>query len=215
MTTDRRRLAAALVCAIAVVGCASPAPTAGPSGSPTSSPVPGTTAASATASPVGSPAAIPSPSIPSVSPAAGSDAELEAMLPASVNGVAYTRRSFDGETIPGSGASIDSTRLAPVLARYGRTLADVRYAEATPTDSGAPETAMVIALQVAGVPAADWIADTGTNLSAMTRTTIAGKQVLRSAGEGYPVILYTKDDVLFEVLLAGDDTAAAIVGALP
>jgi len=213
MTIDRRRLAVGLVCALTVAACGSPSPTASPASS-----VP----ASATASPTAAPAspsagatATTGPSFPAVSPVAGSAAELEALLPSSVNGVAYTRTSFDGGTIPGSGATIDSTRMAPVLARYGKTLADVRFAQATPTDTSAPETATVIALEVTGVPATAWIADTGANPSAMTAATIDGKAVLRSTGGGFPVILYTKGDVLFEVLLAGDDTAAAIVGALP
>jgi hypothetical protein len=211
MTTDRRRLVATLACAIALAACASPSPTATPVVSAAGSP----TSAASPSSALISPGAATPTAVPSVSPVAGSAAALAALLPSSVNGVAYTRSSFDGGTIPGSGASIDSTRMAPVLARYGRTLADVRFAEATPTDTSAPETAMVIALQVAGVPATEWIADTGADPSAMTAVTIAGKAVLRSGGEGYPVILYTKNDVLFEVLLAGDDTAAAIVGALP
>lgn len=213
MTIDRRRLVLALACVVAVAACGSPSPTASPTGGvPSSAPSAGGASTSPLAS--GSPSPLP-PAGPSVSPMAGSADELAAMLPATIDGVAYTRTSFDGTTIPGSGARVDSTRMAPVLARYGRTLADVRFAQASPTDTSAAETAMVIALQVSGVPATEWLADTGTDTSAMTSTTIASKAVLRSASGGFPVILYPKGDVLFEILLAGDTTAATIVGALP
>ena len=100
MTIDRRVLGGALATALLLAACggsASPAPSA---------------AASAASVPAASdqPSATDNGSAPNVSLSPGSAPELEAMLPSTVNGVAFARTSFGGAAMPagmpiGSGAS--------------------------------------------------------------------------------------------------------------
>jgi hypothetical protein len=216
MTIDRRLLAGALGCALLVAACGSSSATASPSAASSSA-----AAQSAAPSVVASTDASsqqPSseqPSGPDISLAPGAASDLEAMLPTEVNGVKFTRNSFDGASIPASGTPVDSSKLDPVLSKYGKSIADVRFALATPTDTTSSQTAMVLALQVKGVPATEWMSAAGTDTSSMTKATVSGKQVLQEGAGGFSVIVYTKGDILFEVLLASDDLAKAIVAGLP
>ena len=204
MTIDRRVLRGALATALLVAACggsASPAPSA---------------AASAASQPAASaPSATDNGSVPNVSLSPGSAPELEAMLPSTVNGVAFARTSFGGAAMP-AGIPIGSGDLATFLQQNGKTLADVNIAMATPTDAAKAAT-FVMAFQIKGVDGtklADALgATTGNDL---TKATVGGKQVLQAGVSGMGVVLYVKGDVVFYILALGETSLTdGIVAALP
>src|SRR5450759_3677231 len=152
MTIDRRVLGGALATALLLAACggsASPAPSAAASAA--SVPAASQPAASAASVPAASdqPSATDNGSAPNVSLSPGSAPELEAMLPSTVNGVAFARTSFGGAAMP-AGMPIGSGDLATFLQQNGKTLADVNIAMATPTDTAKAAT-FVMAFQVKGV----------------------------------------------------------------
>jgi hypothetical protein len=208
MTIDRRVLGGALATALLLAACggsASPAPSAAAS------------AASAASVPAASdqPSASDNGSAPNVSLSPGSAPELEAMLPSTVNGVAFARTSFGGAAMP-AGMPIGSGDLATFLQQNGKTLADVNIAMATPTDTAKAAT-FVMAFQVKGVDGtklADALgATTGNDL---TKATVGGKQVLQAGVSGMGVVLYVKGDVVFYILALGETSLTdGILAALP
>ena len=210
MTIDRRVLRGALATALLVAACggsASPAPSAAASAA--SQP-----AASAPAA-TDQPSATDNGSVPNVSLSPGSAPELEAMLPSTVNGVAFGRTSFGGAAMP-AGIPIGSGDLATFLQQNGKTLADVNIAMATPTDTAKAAT-FVMAFQVKGVDGtklADALgATTGNDL---TKATVGGKQVLQAGVSGMGVVLYVKGDVVFYILALGETSLTdGILAALP
>jgi len=210
MTIDRRVLRGALATALLVAACggsASPAPSAAASAA--SQP-----AASAPAA-TDQPSATDNGSVPNVSLSPGSAPELEAMLPSTVNGVAFARTSFGGAAMP-AGIPIGSGDLATFLQQNGKTLADVNIAMATPTDAAKAAT-FVMAFQIKGVDGtklADALgATTGNDL---TNATVGGKQVLQAGISGMGVVLYVKGDVVFYILALGETSLTdGIVAALP
>ena len=213
MPLDRRRLlAGCLAGAFLVAGCGSqPSPTGGTV--PASGATASATAPAATSS--AAPTPTPTPAFPTTSPLAADAAALEALLPASAGGVSFTRSSGDGTLISGAGRPAVDARLAPVLARYGLTLADVRVATAVPADQGTAQSVLVLAIEIAGIPASDWLADAVPGAGSLVKATIGGKAVLATGSGTFPTITYPRGDVLFEILLASDAMAAAIVAELP
>ena len=210
MPLDRRRLlAGCLVGAFLVGACATPTPTPAVSGVPSAATV------STGSTPPTAPTPSPTSAFPTTSPLAADAAALEALLPATAAGVAFMRSSGDGTLIAGAGQPAVGARLAPVLARYGLTLADVRVATAVPADQGAAQSVLVLAIEIAGVPATDWMADAVAGTGALAKATIGGKAVWSAGAGTFPTIVYPVGDVLFEILLASDVTAAAIVAELP
>jgi hypothetical protein len=197
MTIDRRLHAGALGLSLILAACggssASTAPGATTAPIPTSGPTSaGPTEAVPTDAPQGTedPAATPGATgaDPSFMPGAASD--LEAMLPDEAGGVKYQKSS-------------------------GKTINDVRVAIAAPVDSTSTDGGMVVAFQIKGVDAAKFISAMGADPATMTKVTIGGKQVLQTGSSGFTMIAYTKDDVLFEVLLASDKVTESIVSQLP
>jgi len=209
MTIDRRVLGGALATALLLAACggsASPAPSAAAS------------AASVPAASVSAPDQPSAPdngSAPNVSLSPGSAPELEAMLPSTVNGVAFARTSFGGAAMP-AGMPIGSGDLATFLQQNGKTLADVNIAMATPTDTAKAAT-FVMAFQVKGVDGAK-LADAlgATTGNDLTKATVGGKQVLQAGVSGMGVVLYVKGDVVFYILALGETSLTdGILAALP
>lgn len=210
MTTDRRLLGAALGFALLVAACGSS------SSSPTPAPAqaseaPAASQAAMTESPSQAPAASSEPSMPDISLTPGGASALEGMLPDSAGGVTFTKTSFDGASIPGAGMPFDSSNLDPTLSKYGKTVADVKFAIAT-SASGSP---MIYALQLQGVPATSFMTDAGIDTSNLTKTTISGKTVWSDSTAGMSQVIYPKDDVVYMILLGTDAQTQAILAALP
>jgi hypothetical protein len=217
MTIDRRVLGGALATALLLAACggsASPAPSAAASAAsvPAASDQP---SATDQASASDQPSATDNGSAPNVSLSPGSAPELEAMLPSTVNGVAFARTSFGGAAMP-AGMPIGSGDLATFLQQNGKTLADVNIAMATPTDTAKAAT-FVMAFQVKGVDGAK-LADAlgATTGNDLTKATVGGKQVLQAGISGMGVVLYVKGDVVFYILALGETSLTdGILAALP
>jgi len=215
MTIDRRVLGGALATALLLAACggsASPAPSAAASAA--SVPAASVPAASVPAA-SDQPSATDNGSAPNVSLSPGSAPELEAMLPSTVNGVAFARTSFGGAAMP-AGMPIGSGDLATFLQQNGKTLADVNIAMATPTDTAKAAT-FVMAFQVKGVDGAK-LADAlgATTGNDLTKATVGGKQVLQAGVSGMGVVLYVKGDVVFYILALGETSLTdGILAALP
>ena len=210
MTTDRRLLGVAFGFALLVAACggssSSPAATQAPA-----SQAPAELQAAMSEAPSQAPAASTEPSMPDISLTPGGASALEGTLPASAGGVNFTKTSFDGASIPGAGMPFDSSNLDPTLSKYGKTIADVKFAIAT----SATGTPMVYALQLQGVPATTFMTDAGIDTSGMTQTTIGGKSVWSESTAGMSQVIYPKDDVVYMILLGTDAQTQAILAALP
>jgi hypothetical protein len=220
MTIDRRLLAGAIGLVLAVAACGgSSTASSGATAAPTTTA--GATAAPATAAPATeapAPTYVPTATddnAPEASFAAGSAGDLEATLPDEAGGIKFSKTSFDGASLGAAGMGIDTGELAPLLKKYGKSVSDVRMAIAAPANASGTETAMVIALQVKGIPGNELLGVTGTDTSGLTTTSIGGKSVLSANAGGYSMVVYVKDDVLYEVLLASPAVAEAIVQQLP
>jgi hypothetical protein len=241
---SRFMLGAALAAGLLVSGCGSSSTPAPSAGAPTTNaPTTATTSAPATSVPTAvvppsassepssppapsasagaSASATPTAATPSLSP--GQAADLEALLPSTVNGAALTKESFDGAAVKGAvtaGASLDK-----LLADNGKTVADLRVATASSGADSPTVQAALIALQIKGLAGTVTLAalKDGMGAPSLAAATIGGKSVLRETvtqGEQDQVIdLYVKDDVLYDIMLAvpTGDTAieASVLQALP
>lgn len=208
MRIDRWALGGALASILLVAACggsATPAPSAAVEGaSPAASAAAASTEPAATDNGSGSNGSL-----------TGSAPELEAMLPANVNGVAFDRTSFGGSAWP-AGIPIGSSDLDAFLQQSGKSLSDVSIAMATPTDSSKAGT-FVMAFQVKGADGTK-LADAlgATSGSDLTSATVGGKQVLEAGIPGMGVVFYVKSDIVFYILALGDASLTdAIVAALP
>lgn len=210
--TSNRRLVGALGLSLLVAACGGS--TASPSGA---AETPGASAAASTSAASQAPAAsqsaasAPDASMPEISLMPGSAAGLESTLPSSAGGVTFTKTSFDGASVPGAGMPFDSSKLDPLLSKYGKSIADVKIAIAT-ASSGTP---MVYALQLAGVPATSFMADAGIDTTGFTQSTISGKSVWSQTSSGMTEVIYPKNDVVYMIVLGTDAQTQAIMAALP
>jgi hypothetical protein len=226
MTHDRRLIAGALALALALAACggastSSPAATAG-EGPATEAPATEAEAPAAT----GEATEAPATEGPAATEAATDDTAgggglgpltaLAALLPETAGDVAFQRGGFDGDQLGvyGAIAGLSEDQLGPVLEKYGKTLKDVHFAVAAPASSGGA-TAMIFALQIEGVEAADAMGALGMDASQMEKTTVGGKEVYAQGGGGFGVWAYPKGDTLFLVLLASDDVAKSALEQLP
>jgi hypothetical protein len=157
-------------------------------------------------------------------PPPASAPDLEAMLPSAVDSVKLAKVSAAGGipqarlgkggwgTVPLASEGLDAT-----LSMFGKTLADLDIAIATPADPSQADT-FAIAFRVKGADMAGFALDLA-NLSGIGpgRTFIIGGkqvQVLREAsGMGFD--LYVKGDVVFYVFTDGMPLAEEILAALP
>ena len=224
MTIDRRLLAGVLGLSLILAACGGSS-----TGGSGATAAPGATGAAATAAtePTDAPEATEAAGTeepagteeatngtePSFVPGAASD--LEAMLPDEAAGVKFQKSSFDGASLGMLGGGIDTAELDPILKANGKTINDVRVAIAAPMDSAAGEAGMVIAFQIKGVDAKKFMEAMGADPATLTAATIGGKQVLQAGEGGFGVIIYPKDDVLFEILMASPEVGASIVEQLP
>jgi hypothetical protein len=210
MPFDRRALAATFAVALFVAACggaaASPAPAA------TTAPAEGAASPAAASQ---APAATGTGSVPVVPNLPGTASELEAMLPSTVNGLAFTKTSFGGGILPAT-IPVDSGVMGTFLKDSGKTMADVSFAMATPTDPTKAGT-FLMAFQVKGADGTKLAeALAGTSSSDLTKATVGGKQVLQAGATGMGLTLYVKGDVVFYVLAIGDPTLTeGILAALP
>ena len=215
MTFDRRALGGALAMLLLVAACgggASQAPTTEPGTSqpateaPTATP--DETAAAGTPEPAETEEATLQP---------GAAGDLEALLPAEVNGVAFEKASFDGGSVPGGiplGEGDDD--FAAFLADNGKSISDVNVAIASTTDSAASGS-FVMAIQVEGV-SGDKLAEFATGgMDGAEQTTIGGKTVYGSGMAGFAAYVYPKGDTVFYVFSVGSDASLAegILSQLP
>lgn len=214
MTIDRRLLAGALGVSLILAAC-------GGSSAASSTPAPAGSQAAATEAPgTPEPTEVPTATEEATngtepSFVAGAASDLEAMLPSEAAGVRFEKTSFDGASLGLLGAGVDTEELDPILKANGKTISDVRVAIATQADSTATGTGMVIAFQIKGVEATRFMDAVGADTASMTTTKIGGKQVLHTGGAGFSFIIYTKGDILFEILLATDEIAESILQQLP
>lgn len=217
MTIDRRVLAGALATLLLVAACggsASPAPTAEPGA---------TQAPAATEAPTATPAAeTPAAETPAANETEGPTlipgavAELESKLPTEVNGVTFTRTSFDGQSIP-IGTPIGDSELEQLLKDSGKSLGDVRVAMATPTDT-ATMGSLVMAIQIKGISSDKLLAWATSSLDTEAqKTTLGGKEVYGSGAQGMGAYFYVKGDTIYYVVSFGGPAglAEAIIQKLP
>jgi hypothetical protein len=207
MTSHRRVPATALVALFLVAACGGgPSPAATPTPAATEPPAAATEA----------PAETPQPVATDTPVGPGAAADLEAMLPAEVAGVAFERASFDYAAYPGEipiGGGDDD--FSAFLAANGKSVDDLRIAVATPIGAEAGGT-MVMAIQVRGV-AQDKLAEFAlADMTDAERTTIGGKEVYGGAAAGFGAYVYLKDDIIFYVLvMGGQDLTEGMISQLP
>ena len=223
MTVDRRALAGAFAALLLVAACggsATPAPAASEAAGATQAPA----ATQATEAPAETPAAVETQapddaSGPDVSFVPGMAADLEAKLPSEVNGTAFTRTSFDGNTLP-PGIPIGDSEMETFLKDNGKGLGDVRVAVATPAGTAATAAGtMIMAIQIKGVDSgklSEWAI--GQFGDGANKQSVGGKdvygQVVPGAGGAY---FYVKDDAVYYVVSFGGEAglAEAILSKLP
>lgn len=202
---------ASLVLLAVVAACgtssASPAPTAQAS-LPPASPAP---PASALAS--GVPASL-APETPEPSVDRHGVPELEALLPASVGGVALVRLSLTGADFHALGTNDSRARLDDMLKNLGRTLADLAVADAgDPTGRAVLEVGV---LRVAGSEPARLLSEWAASNQAVkpgqivvTSATIDGRRLTKLVDSTRPVggstYAFAIGDTIF--LVAADDPA--------
>ena len=139
--------------------------------------------------------------------------ELAAMLPAAAGGVDFVTSSVTGDDLAALGVSLDEDVLAALAKDQQLTLADVQIAEARPRDPA--NGGLVMAIRVPGADPQAVVDATFSSSDALQLRTLGGKSVYDVAGTGLNVVVYVKDDVMFQVLGAPTDLTEAIVAALP
>ena len=192
-----------------VVACGSSAVTPGPS-----------TAASPGSS---TPASIPpssAPGTPEPSVDAHGAQDLEALLPARVGGVALERRSLTGPDFYAFGTPETQERLDAMLARIGKTVADLTVADAY--DPRALTILEVGAFRVAGAePArllAEWVASnqaSNPGRISVTSETVDGRVLTKLVDSTREVGGTTRAFVIGDTIyLVGADDQAIVSDAL-
>jgi hypothetical protein len=187
MSLDRRALAGAVALALSLTlaACGSAAPSASPVA---------TVGADRTPGPDGAP-------------------ELAAMLPASAGGYDFVKTSVTGADVESLGVSLDSAELERLAKAQGKTLADVQVAEGRPSDP--TQGGIVLAIRVPGANPKDVVEATFSASAALQLATMGGKSVYKVGASGLNVVVYPKDDILFQVVGAPADLTEAIIAALP
>lgn len=204
------RAAAILVLAAAIAACGTSSGTPIPTAM-AASPANPTVPASAPASDV--PASL-APETPEPSVDSHGVPELEALLPASVGGVALERLSLTGADFYALGTSDSRARLDDMLKALGRTLADLAVADAgDPTGRAVLEVGV---LRVAGSEPARLLSEWAASNQAVkpgqivvTNETVDGRRLTRLVDSTRPVggstYAYAIGDTIF--LVAADDPA--------
>lgn len=189
MSTPRRLATGAVVLAIALAVAACGGSTAS-SGSSGATPVP----AERTPGPSAAP-------------------ELAAMLPDKAGGLDFVKSSFTGADVADLGISLDEKQLAALAANNKTTLEGIQVAEARPKDSS--KSGIVLAIRVPGADPKTIVDATFAQSASLQLKTVGGKSVYKVASTGLSVVVYLKDDIMFQVVGAPSDLTEAIVAALP
>ncbi len=216
-TIDRRALAGALATLLLVAACGGSS-SAAPSSAPGATATPAAESTPAGESQQPTDTAEPTEG-PEASFVAGAAGDLEAKLPDEVNGVKFTKTSFDGNSFP-VGVPIGDSDLEKLLTDNGKSLSDVRVALATPADASAGTAGnMVMAVQVQGADSGKLEAWATGQLGdgSATKSTVGGKEVFGSSAPGVGgAYFYVKDDVIYYVIAFGaDNLAEEILQQLP
>ena len=216
MTTHRRLIAGAAGLAILLAACggtaASPAATTEPT---TAAP----TEAPATAEASEAPASVaPSEEASGAGGLPGGIGGMNALaelLPEEANGIRFQRAGFTGEQLSlyGAAAGFSESDLADVLAQFNKTMDDMNMAVAGSADGSTPAT--ILAMQVEGVPAADWMQAGNMNAGGGAPVTVGGKQVFTAGAGAFNVWMYPTGDTLFMVILGDEALAEAVFSQLP
>jgi hypothetical protein len=221
MTIDRRLLAGALGCMLLVAACgsssASPSPAASTAASTAPSAAAGSSGAAGASSSDQGPTAAPTDGGPEASFTAGAAAELERLLPSTLGTLTFTKTSFNGSQVANAGSMFDTSKLDPVLAKYHKSVADVRMAiaQATPSAASPTDFAIAIAVQLLGVPASQFATDMdATAISPADKQNVGGKDVYLKTESGITTIYYLKDDITF-MISGSTANATAILATLP
>ena len=129
--------------------------------------------------------------------------ELAAMLPSSAGGVDFVTSSATADDLAGLGISLNETVLEAAANSRQLTLSDVQVAEARPRD--ATKGGLVLAIRVPGADAKSLVDATFSSANALRLRTLGGKSVYEVAGSGLGVVVYIKDDIVFQVVGAPAD----------
>jgi hypothetical protein len=170
-------------------------------------------AACAPASPSGA-APTPPPTVAADrTPGPSAAADLAAMLPDSAGGVELVKSSFRGDDVSGLAISLDEKVLGALAVNNKVDVSEIEIAEARPRDASVG--GVVVAIRAPGADPKDVVDATFSQSEALQLRTLGGKSVYDVAGTGLNVVVYLKDDVMFQVLGAPAELTEAIVEALP
>src|SRR6478752_6515657 len=156
------------------------------------------------------PSATPAPTVAADrTPGPEAAPDLAAMLPATAGGLDFVTSSVTGPDVDSLGVSLDSAELERLAKAEGKTLADVQVAEARPVDPS--KGGIVLAIRVPGADPKDVVNATFSTSKALQLATLGGKSVYRVGANGLNIVVYPKDDVMFQVIGAPSDLTEAIV----
>jgi hypothetical protein len=171
------------------------------------------------ASAVASPSAM-SASMPAATPAATTTAEhgapdLEAMLPATIAGLATTRTSVSGLPSTAGTTTFPPTHdgMAGMLALVNKTPADLQYAMAT--TSADPSAPVIYVVHVRGVEAGLVAWMSGVSHASLSEVTVGGKRVQVQPGLEATYVIYEKGELLFLIQDLPVADQPAVLAALP
>jgi hypothetical protein len=139
--------------------------------------------------------------------------ELAAKLPDAAGGQDFVKSSFTGADVGGLGLSLDEDVLQALAVNNAVQLDEIQVAEARPRDGSTG--GLIVAIRVPGADPQTIVDATFGNSNALQLRTMGGKSVYDIAGSGLNVVVYLKDDVMYQVLGAPGDLTEAIVAALP
>jgi hypothetical protein len=151
--------------------------------------------------------------------------DLEAFVPASVNGTALSVQSVTGADglIDPQGGDAWSTAMTTFLTAKSKTAADLQYAFASDPNPTSPIDISVGVYRVAGVDGAalrDALVQGWKALAPdvkISNVTLAGKAVMKGDdGADYPFsYLYVQGDLAYEIYTSDESLATAALAALP
>lgn len=208
--TAARPLALLAAVAILIAACGGGTPSVAPGATATAAPATAApaTAAPATPAPATAPPASAGSGTPSFAvPSFHADLDLEALLPAEIDGVDLTVLSMSGAEFAST-----SPELTAMLGTLGKSTSDLSVA------FGGSDSIAILAFQVDGVPGATILnalfgvyqQDDGTTI---TDASFGGKSVKKLTPvdpEEYVSYIYTTQDVVFVV--GGEDVSDAVLG---
>jgi hypothetical protein len=142
--------------------------------------------------------------------------DLAATMPETANGITYQRAGYDGDQfgVFGAMAGVDDAQLSEILKKHGKTINDLNFAVASPGDTSATAGGMIMAIQVEGIDATEWVGELGS-MPTDEKSTVGGKEVYGQAAGGFGIFVYPKGDTMYMLLLMDEKQAAAVLEQLP